>query len=52
MTEPKPKGVTLSDSTADMFRQILAQVQISPASPNFEDDAAALTKARKELGMT
>ena len=50
-TNRTSKGVTISEGTADLFRQILGQIQLSPASPNFEADAAALTEARRELGL-
>ena len=51
MTEPKARGVTVTDDVADLFRNVLAGLQISPGSPTFEQDAAILTKARKQLGL-
>ena len=52
MTTPKkPAGVTVTDDVADLFRNVLAGLQISPGSQTFEQDAAILTKARKQLGL-
>ncbi len=47
MTEPK---VTLTLETAEFLRSVLATVTLKASDPNFDQLAAAITKAREELG--
>lgn len=46
MTEPK---VTLTPETAEFLRAVLATVTLKANDPNFDELAAAVSKAREEL---
>ncbi len=53
MTEPKKTpltaDITLTPETAEFLRAVLATVTIKADDPNFDQVAAAISRARQEL---
>lgn len=47
---PAPQGVTLSPASAAYLLQILNSVQLPVAAENFEQQAALIVQAKRELG--
>lgn len=46
-----PKGVTISEPVADLLRKLLAGVQVPITAEDFEQVAAVVVQAKKELGL-
>lgn len=45
-----PKGVTISEPVAGLLRQLLAGIQVPITAADFEQTAALIVQAKKELG--